>query len=129
MKLTLKTDYAFRVLIYLQGKEKATIQEVADHYNVKKNHLSVVVNKLSELGYLDSVPGPKGGISLKPKALKVKLSSIVQELEEIELVECFREGNNNCRLNPRCKLKGILKKASNRFLEELGNYTIEDIGQ
>lgn len=128
MKLTLKTDYAFRVLIYLQGKERATIQEVAEHYNVKKNHLSVVVNKLSEMGYLDSVPGPKGGISLNPEALKVKLSSIVHQLEEIELVECFKPGNINCRLNPRCKLKGILQNASNRFLEELGNYTIEDIG-
>lgn len=128
MKFTLKTDYAFKVLIFLQSKQKATIQEVADHYNIKKNHLSIVVNKLSDLGYIDSVSGPKGGISLNPKALKVKLSSVIQEFEEIELVECFKEGAVNCRLNPHCKLKGILKKASNSFFEELGNYTVGDIG-
>ena len=59
MKLNLKTDYALRVLIFLQRKEKATIREVAEYYDVKKNHLSVVVNKLSELGYIDSSHGPK----------------------------------------------------------------------
>ncbi|MCB9061419.1 MAG: Rrf2 family transcriptional regulator [Halobacteriovoraceae bacterium] len=57
MKLTLKTDYALRILIFLQSREKATIKEIAEYFEVNKNHLSVVVNRLSELGLITSSPG------------------------------------------------------------------------
>lgn len=128
MKLTLKTDYALRVLIFLQGKERATIKEIADYYKIKKNHLSVVVNKLSELDYLDSTPGPRGGVSLKSKALKKNLAAIIKDFEEFELVECFNKETNQCRLNPTCKLKSILMGAKKQFLKELEQYSLEDIG-
>ena len=96
MKLNLKTDYALRVLIFLQRKEKATIREVAEYYDVKKNHLSVVVNKLSELGYIDSSPGPKGGISLKAKTLEKSIAEIILEFEDFDLVECFNSDSSSC---------------------------------
>ncbi len=129
MKLNLKTDYALRVLIFLQGKEKATIKEIAEYYNVKKNHLSVVVNKLSELGYIDSSTGPTGGISLRPKTLERNIAEIILQFEDFDLVECFNSDSSQCRLNPACKLKSILKKANKQFLNELKQYKVKDIRQ
>lgn len=129
MKLNLKTDYALRVLIFLQRKEKATIREVAEYYDVKKNHLSVVVNKLSELGYIDSSPGPKGGISLKAKTLEKSIAEIILEFEDFDLVECFNSDSSSCRLDPTCKLKSILKKANKQFINELKKYKVKDIQQ
>lgn len=127
MKLTLKTDYALRVLIFLQSREKATIKEVAEYYGVKKNHLNVVVNKLSELGYVNTSTGPNGGISLKPQTLKNNIAEIVLQFEEFDLVECFNNESNKCLLSPRCKLKSILKKANKQFIDELKKYTLKDI--
>jgi len=127
MKLTLKTDYSLRVLIFLQKEEKATIQEIADFYKIKKNHLSVVVNKLSELGYIDSISGPKGGISLRKNALNLTLAEVVMAFEDFDLVECFDNKNNTCRLSPSCKLKSILKGAQKSFIAELAQYKVKDL--
>lgn len=127
MKLTLKTDYALRVLIFLQSKEKATIKEIAEYYDIKKNHLSVVVNRLSELGYIDSTTGPTGGISLRPQTLKKNIAEIVLQFEDFDLVECFNSESNQCNLSPGCKLKSILKKANKQFIDELKKYDLQDI--
>ena len=127
MKLNLKTDYALRVLIYLQNKDKATIAEIATFYSIKKNHLSVIVNRLSELGYLNTVSGPKGGISLKSKALKKSIAEIVLQFEDFDLVECFKLESDQCRISPKCRLKTILKKANKEFVNELKNHTLQDL--
>jgi Rrf2 family nitric oxide-sensitive transcriptional repressor len=129
MKLTLKSDYALRVLIFLQSREKATIKEIADYFDIKKNHHSVVVNKLSELKYISSSTGPKGGISLNASTLDKSVAEIIMHFEEFDLVECFNIMTNECRLSPGCKLKSILKKANRQFIDELKKYKIKDIKQ
>lgn len=127
MKLTLKTDYSLRVLTFLQMEEKATIKEIAEFYKIKKNHLSVVVNRLSELGYITSTPGPSGGIFLNKSALNISLSEVIIQFEDLTLVECFDSKSNTCRLSPGCKLKSYLHKAQKSFIDELGQYKIKDL--
>ena len=41
MRITSYTDYSLRVLMYLalKGDEQATIREIADSYEISKNHL------------------------------------------------------------------------------------------
>lgn len=128
MKLTFKTDYCLRVLIYLQThKEKAKIQEIADAYAISKNHLSVAVNKLSELGYVHTTPGPKGGLELNPAIKNKSVGSLVTKLEEFEIVECFNSEKSQCTLSPACKLKKMFQKARQSFVHELDQYKIKDL--
>lgn len=128
MKLTTKTDYCLRVLIYLLQKgEKAKIQEIADYYQISKNHLSVAVNKLSELGHVISTPGPKGGIELSNKALSKTVGDLVRAVEDFTVVECFDPKTNTCNLNPHCRLKGMISQAKKAFLDELDAYQISDL--
>lgn len=128
MRLTVKTDLCLRVLIYLQGhKTKAKIQEIAEAYGISKNHLSVAVNKLSELGYITSTSGPKGGIEFNSAYGERTVGELIQEIEDFDIVECFNADSNTCTLSPHCRLKGMLKKASNAFVKELKNYRIKDL--
>lgn len=128
MKLTIKTDLCLRVLIHLQmHKTRTKIQEIAEDYGVSKNHLAVAVNKLSELGYITSSPGPKGGIEFNPKMSERTVGELVEAIEEIDLVECFNPETNTCSLNPRCRLKVMLKQASLSFIKELKNYKLKDL--
>ncbi|HLT22558.1 MAG TPA: Rrf2 family transcriptional regulator [Bacteriovoracaceae bacterium] len=129
MRLTTKTDFCLRVLIFLQthpGK-KTKIQEIADAYQISKNHLSVAVNKLSELGYVFSTPGPKGGIEFNPQCAEWTVGELVSKVEDMNIVECFDASINSCVLTPRCRLKHMLYKASTSFLGELQNYKIKDL--
>lgn len=128
MKLTSKTDYCLRVLIYLQkNKSRAKIQEIADEYHVSKNHLSVVVNTLSDLGYIITTPGPHGGIEFNPKFADHTVGELVAEVENLEIAECFNSTSASCTLKANCKLKGMLKKASSAFMTELKKYKISDL--
>lgn len=128
MRLTTKTDYCLRVLIFLQQeKRKVKIQEIAEAYNISKNHLSVAVNRLSELGYVISTSGPKGGIEFNPLFENHTVAELVKETEEFDVVECFNMNTNTCTLSPHCKLKSMLKKATNSFIKELENYQIKEL--
>lgn len=128
MKITTKTDYCLRVLIYLQKKGgKSKIQEIAEAYGISKNHLSVAVNKLSELGYIISTSGPKGGIEINPNAREKSIGELVNQVEDLNIVECFNSETNTCTLSPHCKLKKMLKKASNSFIDSLREYRVKDL--
>ena len=129
MRLTVKTDYCLRVLIYLQkNKGKVKIQEIADEYEISKNHLSVAVNALSELGYIISTSGPKGGIEFNPSFADKTVAELIVKIEDMNVVECFNAETQTCTISPHCRLKGMLKKATNAFVNELKNYKISDLG-
>ena len=62
MRLTTFTDYCLRALIFavLKGDELTTIDEIAEHHRINRNHLVKVVFRLGQLGYLQTLRG-KGG--------------------------------------------------------------------
>lgn len=129
MRITGYTDYSLRVLIYLavQGDRLATIQEVADRYQISKNHLMKVVHQLTRKGYLDSIRGKKGGIRLRMAPADVNLGVLVREMEpDLNLVECFG-ADNTCAISPVCSLKGVLGEALDAFLATLDRYTLADL--
>jgi Rrf2 family transcriptional regulator, nitric oxide-sensitive transcriptional repressor len=128
MKLNTKTDYCLRVLIYLlQNNKKVRIQEIADKHEISKNHLSIAVNKLSELNYIKTSPGPKGGIEINEDAKNNNIGELVTKIESFVIAECFDKINNTCQLDPKCKLKHMLNKATLSFIEELSRYKIKDL--
>jgi Rrf2 family nitric oxide-sensitive transcriptional repressor len=45
----------------------------------------------------------------------------------MDMVECFENHLNTCRLDGFCRLKGIFKKASRDFIESLNAYTVADL--
>lgn len=128
MRFKTKTDYCIRVLIYLQlNRKKVRIQDIADDLGVSKNHLSVAVNKLSELGYVNSSLGPKGGVEFNKKSENKTVGELIFQIEDFDVVECFDAEKNTCSLTPRCKLKGMLSKATSAFLQELKKHKIKDL--
>ena len=55
MRLTNYSDYSLRVLIFLALKkegELSTIKEIAETYQISKNHLMKIIHDLGKLGLL-----------------------------------------------------------------------------
>ncbi len=128
MRLTKKTDYCLRVLIFLQkNDERVKIQDIANSYQISKNHLSVAVNQLSELGYINSTSGPNGGIEFNKKYADKTVGDLVSVIEEFDIVECFNEKSNTCTLSSSCKLKSMISNASKAFIDDLRKYKIRDL--
>lgn len=129
MELTAFTDYSLRLLIYL-GREPdklASIDMVADYYQVSRHHIAKIVNRLSELGYIETIRGKNGGIRLGMSPEAINIGTLVLQTEpHFNIVECFDSKTNTCRLNNCCALKGILAQARNAFIKTLRAHTLAD---
>jgi Rrf2 family nitric oxide-sensitive transcriptional repressor len=129
MRLTLHTDYAFRILMYLAANDKrlTTIDEIANYYKISKNHLVKVVNKLVKAGFIEAIRGKGGGMRLGLEAEKINLGSVIRVTEpDFALVECLST-SNSCVLTSICGLKHILNNAMNNFIKELEKYNIKEV--
>ncbi|PCK07302.1 MAG: Rrf2 family transcriptional regulator [Alteromonadaceae bacterium] len=123
------TDYSLRVLIYLALKENelVTIKEVADNYQISKNHLMKVVQELNSKGFIVATRGNNGGIKLSRPPKEINIGELVRMTEQDSpLVECFGP-DNQCVIAPACQLKNILNEALNSFFTSLEQYTLADI--
>ncbi|MBN8239024.1 BadM/Rrf2 family transcriptional regulator [Marinobacter nauticus] len=129
MHITRYTDYSLRVLIYLaaEGDRLATIQEIADSYDISKNHLMKVVHQLNKKGYIETIRGKKGGMRLHMAPQDINIGILVRETEQdLSIVECF-SSKNACKITPVCGLKSMFGEALKAFLEVLDRYTLADV--
>lgn len=129
MHITRYTDYSLRVLMYtaLKGDEQCTIQEIAEHYDISKNHLMKVVQELNNKGYLVALRGKNGGLRLTRDPESINVGRLIRDTEQnFSLVECFGDGNT-CVLTPACQLKRVLSEALEAFFAVLDQYTLADL--
>lgn len=129
MRLTLHTDYALRVLMYLAvfPDRQATSEKIATAYGISHNHITKVVQTLARLGLVATLRGRKGGLRLAVKPDKISVGAVVRATEEdFDLVECFQAGSA-CVITPSCRLQGALRDALSAYLEVLDEWTLSDI--
>ena len=130
MKITTHTDYALRVLIQvgLARGELVRIADVARSYDISRNHLMKVVQRLGALDYLETVQGRHGGVRLARAPDAILVGHVVRDFEAgIPLVECFDPEKSRCRIQGVCKLKRALAAAHEAFLESLDGVTVADL--
>ncbi|MEH7382201.1 Rrf2 family transcriptional regulator [Bacillus sp. JJ1533] len=131
MKLTNYTDYSLRVLMYLAMKneeELCTIQEIAEAYNISRNHLMKIIHHLGKLEYIKTIRGRNGGFRLAKHPKDINIGEVVSNTEEdFNIVDCFKEGGGYCSISPSCKLKHALYEALQAFINVLNGYTLEDL--
>lgn len=125
MRLTLHTDYALRLMIYLSENPErhCSISEVSRAYGISHNHLMKVAHGLVKAGFVTSVRGRTGGLLLARPANEIAVGAIVRQTEEgFDLVDC-----STCIIAPGCGLKGLLGQATGAFLAVLDSCTLADL--
>ncbi|MEN8077413.1 Rrf2 family transcriptional regulator [Clostridioides difficile] len=130
MQLSKFTDYAFRALIYLakNPEDNGTVDKLADKLNISTHHLKKVINKLAKTDYIISTKGRNGGLKLGLKPEEINLGKVLLLTEEnLSLVECMNEPEKCPLMKEECRLKGIISKSLNGFLNEMSKYTLQDI--
>jgi Rrf2 family nitric oxide-sensitive transcriptional repressor len=130
MRLTVYTDYALRLLMYLAVKDDglATIAEVAHSYDISRNHMMKVAHQLGVAGYVDTVRGRSGGLRLARPAADINLGDVVRRTEQdMALVPCMSSADAVCAIRPSCLLKRALDRATAAFLAVLDEYSLGDL--
>ena len=130
MRLTLQTDYALRVLIYVGIKVEvlSTIPEIAGQFAISRGHVMKVVHRLGQLGYLETVRGKRGGIRLARAAATINVGAVIRDVEqELGVLGCLQGTPGYCRIEMGCVLRGALRDATNAFLATLDRLTLADL--
>lgn len=130
MRLTVYTDYALRLLMYLAVKDDglATIAEVAERYDVSRNHLMKVAHQLGLAGYVETVRGRSGGLRLARPPAEINLGDVVRHTEQdMAIVPCMSPVDAACTIRPSCMLKRALGRATTAFLSVLDEYSLGDL--
>ena len=125
MKLTLFSDYALRVLLYLAARPDrlCSIGEIARAYGISQNHLMKVANELARSGYVNSLRGRSGGLRLARPPEEINVGSVIRQTEDgFDLVDCA-----SCVIAPACGMTGVLKEAISAFLSVLDRYALADL--
>ena len=129
MQLTHYTDYGLRVLIFLSiqdAEQRITITDISERFSIPRNHLVKVVHQLGKLNFINTTRGKYGGIKLGMDADKIRIGDVVRKMEaRLDVVDC--NSPSPCPIQPGCKLKSILQKAGQTFLNVLDEYTIADL--
>jgi Rrf2 family transcriptional regulator, nitric oxide-sensitive transcriptional repressor len=130
MQITNYTDYALRVLIYIAKSPtgQTTITEIADFFNISRNHLVKVVHQLGHKGYVKTTRGKGGGLALQRPPETINIGDVVRNMENhFNWVECIDPTQQHCRLLPNCGLKYLFARAGNAYLEVLDSATLADL--
>ncbi len=129
MRLTMMTDYALRLLMYVaqQPGRLCTISEIAQVHEISEAHLMKVTHRLGVEGWIESLRGKGGGLRLAHAPAEISVGAVVRSIEpDFNLVSCL-SGDSSCTLTGTCRLSGLLDSALQSFLAHLDGYTLADI--
>lgn len=127
MRLSLHTDYALRVLLYLGAHRggRATMTEIARCYGISHEHLRKVIHQLGKLGYIETYRGKGGGFELKVDPGQINIGEVIAATEPRQaVIDCHSQP---CLLAPSCSLQAVLGRAEQAFYETLRAYTLRDL--
>lgn len=125
MKLRLQTDYALRSMIFLAHVgRKAKAEEIANTFDISKDHLVKVLQQLSRHGFVETHAGRNGGVTLSKAPDTITVREVIAAMEGRHgVLECVSDPTV-CPMEPGCGLRKLLMVAEDAFYEALGDITI-----
>lgn len=128
MQISLGTDFALRTLMALSaGDKQLSVDWIASHYGISRNHLAKVAQRLQQEGYVIGTRGRAGGIALAMPAENINIGKVVREFETLtNFVQC-NGPDGTCAITTACGLKPVFHKALEAFMAVLDQYSLADI--
>ena len=117
MQLSVTTDYAIRVTLYLLKKREIVRScELSEELKIPRNYILKVTKKLEEVGIVKCYQGKKGGIEIVKIAQEITLWDVIEATESTTKInrclgkggDCNRDGRSSC---PVRKVYSVLQEA------------------
>ncbi len=132
--LSMKTQYAFKALMYMAQQDKQSpilIADIAEQKTIPLKFLENILLQLKKAGILESKKGKGGGYFFAKNPAEVKLATIMRLMDgPISLLPCvslyFYTKCKNCDEN-YCGLNKVMLQVRDASLAILENKTVADI--
>jgi len=130
MKIQISTDYAIRILHYLDThKGMHTATDIADAIDITYPFFIKIANRLKKQGLLSSVQGRNGGYMLGKLAHEISLYDVFMCVEgELQISHCIQKGVPCTQGKSRnCKLHKAWHTLQSKMIEEMSTQYIADL--
>ena len=130
MRLTVRTNLAMRALMTCAVHAPATVRkaDIARLCHGSEAHFGLVVNKLAQTGFIDTIRGRGGGIRLARPAAQITVGQVARAFESgVPFAACFEGGGDDCPIKSACRLRAVLCDALAAFYAELDKTTLADL--
>ncbi len=132
MRITKRTNIAIRLLMFCGANpgRMVTKAEIAERCNTSESHLAQVINKLAQLGFLNTQRGRNGGVMLGREMSLITVGEVFRAIEANTIeantpaAECFADADNTCPLVSACRLRLALVDAVEAFYAHLDQITL-----
>lgn len=128
MRITKRTNIAIRLLMFCAANHDrlVTKAEIAARCNISESHLAQIINRLSQLGFLQTQRGRSGGVRLGRPMARITVGDVFRQLEmHTPVAECFADVDNTCPLVEACRLRVALVDAVEAFYAQLDAVTLD----
>jgi len=132
MKITFKGDYALKIILDLSviyGQGKTSVKEISKRQDIPRKFLEHIVTILKGAGYVRTVRGLGGGISLAKDPSKITLGEIIRLIEgPTSPITCVSKSKpTKCDFQSCCALRTVFEKVRDKTNEIVDKTTFKDM--
>jgi len=131
MRLSKKTEYALRALIYAAGFPEGTtfqIKDLAGKNDIPKKFLELILLELKNAGILTSRRGVGGGYILARRPDAIRSSEIIQAIEGPLVAPSDAKGKGGGE-EPSHAVSRLVREASEAVDAVLSRWTLADLAR
>jgi Rrf2 family protein len=134
MRISKKTDYALRALFTLVEHYKGTpipIRELARRNDVPKRFLEQIMLALKSQGWVDSLPGVRGGYVLAREPSRITMGEVVRHFDGILApIDCVSvSGYKRCSQEPVCRFRRVFFDTRNYVASVMDRATLAEVAK
>lgn len=130
LKLGREIDYSLLAMMYIAARPAGQLayrRDIAAHYNIPKEFLAKVLQKLTRHGLIDSFRGMQGGYRLARAIDVISLADVIEAVEgPLALVDCQCEPYD-CGQESACTVKTTMRDLRLEILGVLGRVSLGDM--
>ena len=132
MRLSTKSRYAVQAMVDLakNGSGKpCNLTDISMRQNISLSYLEQIFNKLKKSNLVFSIKGPGGGYNLSKAPNKIKISEIINGVEEdIKATGCSNDRSKFCTgKNEKCITHHFLEDLESLIENYLDSVALSDI--
>lgn len=133
LKISKKIDYGLMAISHMAcRKDDKTVstKRIAEEYRIPTELLAKILQKMARGGLITSLNGPKGGYVLARAPKDITVGEVIKAIEgPIDLVDCFKSGENNCDQIGNCSIRTPIRHIQDSISRMLDSISIEQITQ
>lgn len=128
MKLTVKSKYAMRAMLYLAEREQEGPQPISRiaECGLPGNYLEQLLRKLRKQGLVRSVRGQSGGFLLARPANEITLDQVIGAVEGSQSLRICMD-NEACHQADLCMLNNTWNEVAHKIQDVMSSYSLHDI--